>query len=173
MKKFIFLVYILTFCLFFTVDYNKNNEYKKISNKLNKYDIGYQAKIEKLETEYNELMNNINIISETEVKDKEDILTLKSSLKLMHEEYIQINEELNSKKISLTEQKNTLTYQYNKLLEEDRKRKSFIINNVPRINQYTSGYPTGCESVALTILLRYWNVNVSVSDVVNALEKGS
>lgn len=34
------------------------------------------------------------------------------------------------------------------------------------------GYPTGCESAALTILLNYWGVNVSISEVANDLPKG-
>ena len=50
---------------------------------------------------------------------------------------------------------------------------TFIIDGVSKINQYTEGYPTGCESAALTILLRYYGLNINMSDVVNRLPKGS
>ena len=50
---------------------------------------------------------------------------------------------------------------------------TFIIDGVSKINQYTEGYPTGCESAALTILLRYHGLNINMSDVVNRLPKGS
>lgn len=33
-------------------------------------------------------------------------------------------------------------------------------------------YPTGCESAALYILLKYYNVNVTMEEIVNALPKG-
>ena len=34
-------------------------------------------------------------------------------------------------------------------------------------------YPTGCESAALYILLKYYNVNVTMEEIVNALPKGA
>lgn len=49
--------------------------------------------------------------------------------------------------------------------------KSVMLNDVIEYNQHPD-YPTGCESVALYILLKYYNVDVSVEDIVNALPKG-
>ena len=45
-----------------------------------------------------------------------------------------------------------------------------LISNFPSFNQYPN-YPTGCESVALTLLLNYYGVSVSVSDVIANLSK--
>ena len=42
---------------------------------------------------------------------------------------------------------------------------------MPTINQYPD-YPTGCESVALTILLNYYGVEVSPLDIIDKLPKG-
>ncbi|MDR0314558.1 MAG: C39 family peptidase, partial [Oscillospiraceae bacterium] len=36
---------------------------------------------------------------------------------------------------------------------------------VPYINQKAAGFPTGCEVVSATVLLRYYGVNVSVETV--------
>jgi len=35
------------------------------------------------------------------------------------------------------------------------------------------GYPTGCESASLTVLLKYWGLNINMSSVVSRLPKGS
>lgn len=48
----------------------------------------------------------------------------------------------------------------------------YQIANVPTFNQYPK-YPTGCESVALYILLKYHQVATSVDDIINKLPKGS
>ena len=40
-----------------------------------------------------------------------------------------------------------------------------------QFNQHPN-YPTGCESAALYILLKYYNVNVTMEQIVNALPKG-
>ena len=52
-----------------------------------------------------------------------------------------------------------------------KKKNSAYITGVPTINQYPD-YPTGCESVALTILLKYYGVSVTPNDIINKLEKG-
>ncbi len=43
-----------------------------------------------------------------------------------------------------------------------------IIKNVPYLNQFSLGYPTGCEAVSATMVLKYAGYNVSVSQVVSA-----
>ena len=47
-----------------------------------------------------------------------------------------------------------------------------MISNVPKINQYSIGYPTGCESAALRNLLNFWGVSVSMKEIVDILPKG-
>lgn len=46
-----------------------------------------------------------------------------------------------------------------------------ILDNIEAFNQYPD-YPTGCESVALYLLLRHYNIDVTVDDVIHALNKG-
>lgn len=46
-----------------------------------------------------------------------------------------------------------------------------IIKGVPVLNQFPS-WPTGCESVSVTMLLAWAGYNISVSDVVDVLPKG-
>lgn len=79
--------------------------------------------------------------------------------------------ELENNIISLESQVSTLQNEYNKLLKDYEIANTFYINGVPFINQYPN-YPTGCESVALTILLNYYGVMVTPDDVINTLKKG-
>lgn len=65
----------------------------------------------------------------------------------------------------------TLEAEYNRLAKEYEEKNSAYITGVPTINQYPD-YPTGCESVALTILLKYYGVSVTPDDIINKLEKG-
>lgn len=43
-----------------------------------------------------------------------------------------------------------------------------IIKNVPYLNQFSLGYPTGCEAVSATMVLKYAGYNVLASQLVNA-----
>ena len=110
--------------------------------------------------------NNINVETYEDFQKISDYYS--SNIKLLQEE----NEQLNNRKEALIEQKEVLKKQYEDLLEEERKKKNYIIDNVEALNQYDLGFPNGCESVALTILLHYYEVNVSVNDVVSRLKKG-
>lgn len=62
----------------------------------------------------------------------------------------------------------TIKYRKITIIEKDV---TYQINNFPTYNQYPD-YPNGCESAALYNLLRFYNVNVSMSQLVNALKKG-
>ena len=85
-----------------------------------------------------------------------------------------------SKEISILEEKllglesnlSSLQEQYNKLYKEYEQKNTFYITGVPFINQYPN-YPTGCESVALTILLKYYGVAITPDDVIKNIKKGS
>lgn len=74
---------------------------------------------------------------------------------------------LESKKKSLNEQYDVLNKKYNSLIYS-ASNKSY---NFPLINQIGK-YPTGCESVALTMLLRYYGVNITPDQVIGNLKKG-
>lgn len=44
--------------------------------------------------------------------------------------------------------------------------RSYFISNVPYLNQFQMGYPTGCEAVSATMAARYSGYNVSVSTII-------
>lgn len=50
--------------------------------------------------------------------------------------------------------------------------KPVMIKNVPYLNQFSLGYPNGCEAVSGTMLLRYYGYNVSASKIVDATPCG-
>ena len=62
----------------------------------------------------------------------------------------------------------TIKYRKITIIEKDV---TYQINNFPTYNQYPD-YPNGCESAALYNLLRFYNINVSMSQLINALKKG-
>ena len=175
MKKAIVLIYVLLIGAFAGFNYLKEKEYKEVVNEFNKKleNISYGEKYGTLNKEYENIISNINNSTNENIDDVNDTVLLIKKIENTYEEIINQNNILVEKKESLEEQNKLLTNQYNNLLEEERKRKTHIINGVSKINQYSIGYPTGCESVALTILLKYWGVNVSVADVASILPKGS
>lgn len=50
---------------------------------------------------------------------------------------------------------------------------SFHIKNVPYINQFKLGYPTGCEAVSATMVLKFKGYNVSTKDIIKNTKMGS
>lgn len=139
------------------------------------------------EKEYNKILNNKkyeeieNNLAQTVMNYDNDInnkygYTLETINNLYQEKENNINEilnniEKNSEKINLLKnQTQILEKKYNNLISQNST--TYIIPNVIKINQYEIGYPTGCESAALTILLNYWGYNVSVKEVADLLKKG-
>lgn len=175
MKNLIISIYMLVMgclvCYYFLLNQDIDKLEEEINYLVN--DSNYMDIIHELESEYNTLIASINDYSDNDVDSIDDILFVENELKEKYDNKKTINDELNMTKSSLDEQHGVFLNKYNQLVVEDTKRNSFIISGVSKINQYSIGYPTGCESVALTILLNYWGVNVSVSDVVRVLPKGS
>ena len=62
----------------------------------------------------------------------------------------------------------TTKYRKISIIEKDV---TYQINNFPTFYQYPD-YPNGCESAALYNILRFYNVNVTMSQIVNTLKKG-
>ena len=79
--------------------------------------------------------------------------------------------ELETQIVGLETQITTLKSEYSRLLKEYEKKHTFYITNMLLINQYPN-YPTGCESVALTMLLKYHGVKVTPDDIIKSLPKG-
>lgn len=50
---------------------------------------------------------------------------------------------------------------------------SYHISKVPYINQFSLGYPTGCEAVSATMVLRYKGYDVSTKDIIKNTKTGS
>ncbi len=50
---------------------------------------------------------------------------------------------------------------------------SYHIKKVPYINQFKLGYPTGCEAVSATMVLKYKGYNVSTKDIINKTRMGT
>ena len=142
----------------------------------------------------NDLLNQLeqnNLVSEGEISlatvkeeknnlEEKTLLVFKEeSAEEQFEKQKEIEENLGSE-IALLEDKilglesnlSELQKEYNRLYKEYQAKNTFYITGVPTINQYPD-YPTGCESVALTILLNYYGVVVTPDDIINALPKGS
>lgn len=50
---------------------------------------------------------------------------------------------------------------------------SYHIEKVPYLNQITLGYPTGCEAVSATMVLKYKGYNVSVKNIIDNTKTGT
>lgn len=149
-----FLGLLLIVNIYEIYDYNQlKTKYNKIEEeKLTKQVLSYEDNIKK---EYGYTKEELY---------KQNIIQKENKEKLQNQ--IKENEE---KLKALEKQKNVLSKKYKSLQENN---KTFIIKEIMKINQYSIGYPTGCESAALTILLNYWNENVTIEEVVGLLKKG-
>jgi len=176
MKKLIFylffiLILIIKIIYFYQQNYNlvfKNNKLYEKFVELNLVDVNGDISLisvksirDTQEEKFTELygdnaLENVEKIL-AEKHDMNEELTLKFS-------------ELNGQIVELESKVSNLNSQYEQLKKS--KEISYTINGVPTINQYPN-YPTGCESIALTILLNYHGVNVSPSDIISKLKKGS
>ena len=114
----------------------------------------------KLEEEASLVFKEEDIETSFEIqKEKEN--TLKKEIEILEQDIINLERNLSE-----------VQKQYDKLYKEYQDKNSFYITGVPLINQYPD-YPTGCESVALTILLNYYGVLVTPDDIIANLPKGS
>ena len=174
------IIVILTILLLYICNmfYLKDNENHMIKNNIiidNIYidNETYMKKLkEEEETLEKEIMNKYDTLNKEEL-DK-IISNINSDIDNITKDLANRNEEKNNlenKKIQLNNQLQTLK----KKKEEEIKAQNentFMINNVPTFNQYPTYY-TGCESVALYILLKYYNIDVSVDEIIEKLPKGS
>lgn len=116
---------------------------------------------------YNNELDELKTKLESYEYDNKEISTILSNIDNLQEKVTNLEIEIseNDEKLKTLKTENSnLTKTYNKLT-------SFKIEKVKTINQYPK-YPTGCEAVALTILLNYYNIPVSVDDVIATMPKG-
>ena len=119
-----------------------------------------------------ELLNNISQSINNTITNsyelQENINKTQANITTLTENF----QNLETENQSLTTQKETLQKQYLLKLEAQKKAETkHIINGIITQNQYPN-YPNGCESVALYVLLKYYNVDVTIEDIVNTLDKG-
>ena len=103
-------------------------------------------------------------------QDSLDLLS-SSEYQSYYQEYTSLKEQLDQytqELQSLQEEYHDRDREYQKLYDET----SYRIDDVITYHQYPN-YPNGCESVALYILLQYYDVDVTVEEIVEALPKGS
>ena len=166
------LIDIVVMILYFSINKRYVNVVRNLSNKLD--GSSYEDKLDSLDNEYNKIIDKIdNIISYAIDRYNFKYNDVISKLDSDYDSLSIVNKDLSNKLDGLSKQKGTLRNTYNKIMEEQVMNNTFIIDGVSKINQYTEGYPTGCESAALTILLRYYGLNINMSDVVNRLPKGN
>lgn len=106
-------------------------------------------------------------ISDEDISDKIGLLI---RMKNENDEGLALSDEdLNRLKEQNSEIENSILRieMLKKKLEEQQR-----IADFPVYNQFPK-YPTGCESVALYLLLKYYQVDVEVEDIVKQLKKGS
>jgi len=149
----------------------KKNQLVDVDGEINLSEI--ESKNKDLEVEIKKLFyqDNYNYYLYLEkIKEKEDnnISVSEKNSKLVNK-----ITSLESKVLELESQYNVLNTKYNSL----KKQQSYSINssnsyNFPLINQYPK-YQSGCESVALTMLLRYYGINISPDSVISNLAKES
>ena len=173
MKKIMIIIISILIVILGGLYLKLNKSYHEISNKFYASIDDYNKTVEEYKEQYALVLGEINTISLKEVSKKDDVQLVLDELSNKNDELNRNNGNLNGKKDGLVEQKRVLTEHYNKLVLEERKKHTYVISNVKTINQYAIGYPTGCESAALTILLNYYGENVSVKNVVDILRKGN
>ena len=171
-KKIIFILLIVAIIIETIILYNQNTKIREKNNNL------------KTELEENSILINNKVYLEELQEEQEDLE--KSTYEVFKEENIEevfkkqqelnitLNSEISKLEEKIIELENTvisLREEYNKLVAENEAKNTFYITNVPLINQYPD-YPTGCESVALTILLNYYGILVTPDDIISNLPKG-
>lgn len=151
---------------------NVNKSLYKDANSLNIVDkdgnISIDKKIEEKNTLINEIKEKLKLEEYSDKEIDKIINNIENNNSKIEEE---ITNLLNYKE-ELINKKKTLNKQYEILYEKYKlEQETVIIDDVPTILQYPN-YPTGCESVAITILLNYHGYDVSVDDVISKLKLG-
>ena len=137
-----------------------NQKIKEIENQIKEK--------EEISQEYIEIYNEISKeVDEIENIPKK-INLLKRTIKENDELYTLLQEDLEDIKEKNNKIEKELISLINKKKSEEN---SFILAKRITYSQFPN-YPTGCESVALHILLKYNEINASVEDIISRLKKG-
>ena len=129
------------------INNTRDDLYNEITTLFKQEDFNYDSYIQIISDKEN---NNSNLTSEINNLSNQ-IISLQDKTSNLKEEYKVLNNKYNTLKVRSVQ---IVSNSY----------------NFPLINQYPS-YPTGCESVALTMLLRYYGVSVTADMVISRLKK--
>lgn len=169
-KKIFVTIYFLILLVLVGIHYYINDNYQKtlkvIFETTNNED--FNDTLTTLKTTKQSLINEFSTILKDQELSMDNINKYENNINNEYQNLKNKNAELTEESKALKDQVTTLKNHYNKLV----KKYTYKISNVKTINQYSKGYPTGCESAALTILLNYHQINVTMDDVVKKLKKG-
>lgn len=176
------LVEVIFLGRFFLIYKINKMQLEFLEDKALEYEILKNGKVDlslmedELEFLKSELISEYDYIDLNEVESY--ILEVGDKNQKLEEEIGNLEKEVNDNKIKKQklsdelQEKEKLRQEKVRLEEEARELSStYQISGVSTISQFPT-YPTGCESTALTILLRYYGINVSVDSVVSNLSKG-
>lgn len=173
MKQRIIIMLLISMIITETIIlYNQNKEITENNNKLiielqeNNLILEEKVSLEQIKKEKEELKEYTSKVFKEETVEEKFNKNKNTNKKLTKEVAA-----LENKVTSLETKLNSLESEYSKLLKENEKKNTFYITNFPFINQYPN-YPTGCESVALTMLLKYHGVSVTPDSIIKKLPKG-
>jgi len=170
-SKILYILLYLVILFSLIINYhNLSKEYTKAINALKEYSnsSNYSQTFKTLTENRQTLINKFNEVLIDSELSMDNIIGYENTINKEYELLKTKNTKLTEEKNALQNQKKTLEVKYNTLV----KKYTYKIDNIKTINQYSEGYPTGCESAALTILLNYHNIFVTMDDVVNKLKKG-
>lgn len=174
MKKLLVLVFVLVDIVMLIICVNLRSDYNNKTNLLDAMLDGsnYNDELANMELEKDNILDNIKNEIGVNLDDVDTFDEIKNKLDNNYKELCEKNIELVNRREQLKEQKKNLKKTYAEILEEEEKKNTYMISNVPKTNQYSMGYPTGCESAALRNLLKFWGVSVSMREIVDILPKG-
>ena len=159
---------ILVICITYTLKQNKKtideiNRLEKIIDLKQETNREYAYLLKKTENKdiKQEISNKEYIINENSNR----IENLQNTVSQLQEENLNVNEEIEEIK--------------NQILEEQiRKERQELEATTVKIEKEITysqfpDYPTGCESASLYILLKYYDVDVTMEQIVDSIKKGS
>lgn len=132
------------------------------------------SKKKNLEIEVKKIFKQENFNKDVYLEKLEEKSNLNTNLKNKITELSNQISVLEEQKSNLTTQYSVLEKKYKQLQQSLAASKVMVDNSngFPLINQYPN-YPTGCESVALTMLLRYYGINIMPASIISNLKKDS
>lgn len=167
--KYILNLFFYIVIILFNIVIIKTLDYNYFENT----EINTTIKILKKEIKLNE--ENIENLTEKELELNEKVDDSKyTELKTENDELEKEISELTTTIDTLTKEKDTLNAKLETLRKEYETleaKTEYMIKNFPTYNQFPN-YPNGCESVALYLMLKYHEIDVTVEEIVEKLKKG-